>query len=40
MLKEYEAPALDAAIAEELNAFAEHRRAEIRAGKPRSEWRR
>ncbi|GIK41314.1 MAG: trimethylamine methyltransferase [Chloroflexota bacterium] len=40
MLKEYQAPALDPAIAEELNAFAEHRRAEIRAGKPRSEWKR
>jgi trimethylamine--corrinoid protein Co-methyltransferase len=40
MLREYEAPALDPAIAEELNAFAEHRRAEIRSGKPRSEWKR
>jgi len=38
MLKEYEAPSLDPALAEELNAFAEHRRAEIRAGQPRSEW--
>lgn len=38
MLKEYEAPALDPAIAEELHAFAEGRRAEIRAGKPRTEW--
>jgi trimethylamine--corrinoid protein Co-methyltransferase len=40
MLKEYEAPSLDPALAEELNAFAEHRRAEIRAGKPRTEWKR
>ena len=40
MLKEYEPPALDPAITEELTAFAEHRRAEIRAGKPRSEWKR
>jgi trimethylamine--corrinoid protein Co-methyltransferase len=40
MLKEYEAPALDPAITEELSAFAEQRRAEIRAGKPRAEWKR
>jgi trimethylamine--corrinoid protein Co-methyltransferase len=40
MLKEYEAPPLDPGIAEELHAFAEHRRGEIRSGKPRSEWRR
>jgi trimethylamine--corrinoid protein Co-methyltransferase len=39
-LKEYEAPALDEAIVEELGAFAEQRRAEIRAGKSRTEWRR
>lgn len=38
MLRDYEAPPLDPAIAEELTAFAEHRRAEIRAGKPRTEW--
>jgi len=38
MLKEYEAPPLDPALAEELNAFAEHRRVEIRAGQPRTEW--
>ncbi len=38
-LKEYEAPALDEAIVEELTAFAEQRRAEIRAGKTRTEWR-
>jgi len=37
MLKEYQAPPLDAGIAEELNAFAEQRRAEIRAGKPRTK---
>ncbi|MBI1878005.1 MAG: trimethylamine methyltransferase family protein [Chloroflexi bacterium] len=40
MLREYEAPLLDPAIGEELHAFAEHRRAEIRAGKPRTEWKR
>lgn len=40
MLRNYEAPPLDEAIAEELNAFVEHRRAEIRAGKPRSHWKR
>ncbi len=40
MLRDYEAPPLDEAIAEELNAFVEHRRAEIRAGKPRSQWKR
>jgi trimethylamine--corrinoid protein Co-methyltransferase len=38
MLKDYEAPVLDAAIAEELNAFVAHRRAEIQAGKPRTDW--
>ena len=32
MLKDYEAPALDEAIAEELQAFVAHRRAEIQAG--------
>ncbi len=40
MLREYQAPALDEAVAEELNAFAEQRRAEIRAGKPRTAWKR
>jgi trimethylamine--corrinoid protein Co-methyltransferase len=38
-LKEYEAPALDEAIVEELTTFVEQRRAEIRAGKTRTEWR-
>ena len=38
MLQEYEQPPLDEAIAEELNAFVEQRRAELQAGKPRSEW--
>jgi trimethylamine--corrinoid protein Co-methyltransferase len=38
MLRDYEAPPLDPAIAEELQAFADQRRAEIRTGKPRSEW--
>jgi trimethylamine--corrinoid protein Co-methyltransferase len=37
MLKAYERPALDQAILEELNAFAEQRRDAIRAGKPRTE---
>jgi trimethylamine--corrinoid protein Co-methyltransferase len=40
MLKEYEAPPLDPAILEELNAFVAQRRAEIRAGRPRTEWKR
>lgn len=40
MLRDYEAPPLDEAVAEELNTFVEHRRAEIRAGKPRSQWKR
>lgn len=39
MLNDYEAPALDEAITERLHAFATHRRAEIRAGKTRTEWR-
>lgn len=38
MLSEYEQPDLDEAIAEELEAFVAHRRAEIQAGKPRSDW--
>jgi trimethylamine--corrinoid protein Co-methyltransferase len=38
MLGEYQPPALDEGIAEELNAFAESRRAEIRANQPRTEW--
>jgi trimethylamine--corrinoid protein Co-methyltransferase len=38
LLKAYEAPPLDEAIAVELNAFVEQRRAELQAGKPRSEW--
>jgi trimethylamine--corrinoid protein Co-methyltransferase len=40
MLKEYEPPPLDEAITEELDAFVEHRRTEIRARKPRTEWQR
>jgi trimethylamine--corrinoid protein Co-methyltransferase len=40
MLSEYQAPALDEAIAEELHAFAETRRAEIQANRPRTEWKR
>ena len=40
MLKDYEAPPLDPAINEELNAFVAQRRAEIQAGKPRTEWKR
>ena len=38
MLRDYEAPDLDESIAEELNAFVDHRRAEIQSGQPRSEW--
>lgn len=40
MLKDYEKPPIDPAVEEELKAFAEHRRAELRAGKPRTEWKR
>ena len=40
MLRDYEAPPLDEAIAEELNVFVEQRRAELRTGKPRTEWKR
>ena len=40
MLKEYQKPALDPAIEEELNAFVDQRRAELRARKPRTEWKR
>jgi trimethylamine--corrinoid protein Co-methyltransferase len=38
MLKAYEAPELDEAIAEELEAFVAHRRSEIRNDQPRTEW--
>jgi trimethylamine--corrinoid protein Co-methyltransferase len=38
MLREYQAPLLDEAIAEELNAFVRHRRAEIQSDRPRAEW--
>ena len=40
MLKEYQSPSLDEAISEELDAFVEWRRAEIRADKPYTEWKR
>lgn len=39
MLEAYEPPELDEAVAEELQAFVNHRRAEIQSGKPRTEWR-
>jgi trimethylamine:corrinoid methyltransferase-like protein len=39
MLRDYQPPPLDAAKSEELAAFVKQRRAEIRAGKPRAEWR-
>ena len=39
-LRNYEAPPLDPAIAEELNDFAALRRTEIRERRPRTEWRR
>ncbi len=38
MLKDYEQPALDESILEELNDFVAHRRAELQARKPRTEW--
>jgi trimethylamine--corrinoid protein Co-methyltransferase len=38
-LRQYEAPPLDEAIAEELNDFVIQRRAEIRERRPQSEWR-
>ncbi len=40
MLKEYQAPPLDPGIKEELYAFAEQRRTELRERKPRTEWQR
>jgi trimethylamine--corrinoid protein Co-methyltransferase len=40
MLKDYEKPAIDPAIEEELHAFVAHRRAELSARKPRTEWKR
>jgi len=40
MLKEYEPPALDPAIREELEAFVAHRRVELKERKPRTEWKR
>ncbi len=39
MLEGYEAPELDEALAEELEAFVGHRRAQIQAGQTRTEWR-
>ena len=39
MLKEYEPPTLDEAIAEEMQAFVAQRRNELRDRKPRTEWR-
>jgi trimethylamine--corrinoid protein Co-methyltransferase len=38
MLKAYESPDLEEDVAEALQAFVAHRRAEIQAGKARSEW--
>lgn len=38
LLRGYEQPALDEAKREALEAFVAHRRGEIRAGKPRTEW--
>jgi trimethylamine---corrinoid protein Co-methyltransferase len=40
MLADYQQPALDPSLADELNAFAESRRAEIRENRPRTEWKR
>ena len=39
LLKDYETPPLDEAIAEELKAFVAQRRTEIQTGRPRQEWR-
>ena len=39
MLQDYEKPTMDSATLEELNDFVAVRRAEIEAGKPRTEWR-
>jgi trimethylamine:corrinoid methyltransferase-like protein len=39
MLKEYQSPAIDPATLEELNAFVDQRRAELRERKTRAEWR-
>ena len=38
MLKDYETPAIEPALKEELDAFVAFRKAEIEADKPRSEW--
>jgi trimethylamine--corrinoid protein Co-methyltransferase len=38
MLAAYERPPLEDDLAEELQAFVDHRRAEIQAGRPRTEW--
>lgn len=40
MLKDYQQPALDPAIAEELQAFVAQRRADLQADRPRQEWKR
>ncbi len=40
MLKEYQAPAIDPGVRDELQAFVAHRRAELQARQPRTEWRR
>ena len=40
MLQEYEPPALDPAVRDELEAFVAQRRAELRARRPRTEWKR
>jgi len=38
MLADYEPPAIDDALAAELEAFVAHRREEIRAGRKRTDW--
>jgi trimethylamine--corrinoid protein Co-methyltransferase len=40
MLHDYQPPALDPAIRDELEAFVTHRRRELQERRPRSEWRR
>ena len=40
MLRDYEPPALDEGIREELEAFVAHRREELKSGSARTEWKR
>ena len=40
MLKDYEQPKMDEAVRDELDAFVAWRKAEIAAGRPRTDWKR